>query len=423
MVVSAAFALFLMLSVPIAHVLAISAAIYIGHSGNWVLLQSFPQQLYGGLEKYGLLAIPLFMLVGELMNEGGITRRLINFASVFVGSLRGGLAYINLVANMFMAAIIGSANAQIAVMGHAMVPEMVKRGYNREFSTAVTAAGGLMAPIIPPSMLFIIYGVLAQISIGDMFLSGVIPGILMGVFFAAVIAVMGFFYNYPQEKRKSLRESFAAVIDAAPSLSIPVIIIGGIASGVATPTESAALAAVVSLIVGVVFYREFRVEHVPEMLVRLVANSSTVLFLVATANVFGWIIVYERVPQTLADMMQQFTDNPFVFLLLLNVLLLGVGMILDGIAALILIVPILLPIAMSSYGIDPFHFGVVICLNLVIGLMTPPVGTALYIAANVSGCKPMAIMKPFMPFLLASLAVLFLITWEPRFVTWILSRS
>ena len=321
-----------------------------------------------------------------------------------------------------MAAIIGSANAQIAVMGHAMVPEMVRRGYNREFATAVTAAGGLMAPIIPPSMLFIIYGVLAQISIGDMFLSGVVPGILMGASFAAVIAVMGFFYNYPREMRKSLREALAAIVDAIPSLSIPVIIIGSIATGVATPTESAALAAVVSLIVGAVFYREFRLENVPTMLVRLVANSSTVLFLVAAANVFGWIIVYERVPQVLAVTLQQLTDSPFLFLLMLNILLLGVGMILDGIAALILVVPILLPIAMSGYGIDPFHFGVVICLNLVIGLMTPPVGTALYIAANVSGCKPMAIMKPFMPFLFASLVVLLLITWEPRLVTSILGR-
>ena len=422
MIVSIGFTVLLLAGVPIALVLAMTAMIYIVASGNTILFQSMPQQLYGGLEKYGLLAIPLFMLVGELMNEGGITRRLIAFAGVFVGSLRGGLAYINLVANLLMAAIIGSANAQIAVMGHVMVPEMVRRGYNREFATAVTAAGGLMSPIIPPSMLFVIYGVLAQISIGDMFLAGIIPGILMGIAFISVVAIMGFFYAYPREERKSRRAALSDILGALPSLTIPVVIIGGIAGGIATPTESAALAAVAALAVGAIFHREFHISHVPQILIRLVTNSSMVLFLVAAANVFGWIIVYERIPQMLAVTMQQMTSDPFVFMLMLNLLLLGVGMIIDGIAALILIVPILLPIATSSYGISPFHFGVVVCLNLVIGLLTPPVGTALFVAANVSGCKPTAIMKPLTPFLLASLLILMLITWEPRLVTVILSQ-
>lgn len=416
------FAFLLFAGVPIALVLAMTAMVYIWTSGNLILFQSFPQQLYGGLEKYGLLAIPLFMLVGELMNEGGITRRLVNFAGVFVGSLRGGLAYINLVANMFMAAIIGSTNAQIAVMGHVMVPEMARRGYDRNFATAVTAAGGLMSPIIPPSMLFVIYGVLAQISIGDMFLAGIIPGLLMGLSFIGAVAVMGFFYEYPREEAMSRAQALQAILRALPSLGIPVVIIGGIAGGIATPTESAALAAVAAVLVGLIAHGEFKVGRVPQMLVRLVVNSSTVLFLVAAANVFGWIIVYEKVPQTLAVQMQLLTENPFVFMLLLNVLLLLVGTVIDAIAALILVVPILLPIAQSSYGIDPFHFGVVVCLNLVIGLLTPPVGTALFVAANVSGCKPAAIMKPLAPFLLCSIAILILISWQPDLVTGIIGR-
>lgn len=416
------FAVLLFAGVPIALVLAMTAIVYIWTSGNFILFQSFPQQLYGGLEKYGLLAIPLFMLVGELMNEGGITRRLVNFAGIFVGSLRGGLAYINLVANMFMAAIIGSTNAQIAVMGHVMVPEMARRGYDRNFATAVTAAGGLMSPIIPPSMLFVIYGVLAQISIGDMFLAGIVPGLMMGASFIATVAVMGFFYAYPREQAKSRVDAIRALVGALPSLSIPVVIIGGIAGGIATPTESAALAAVAAVLVGLLAHGEFKFGRVPKMLIRLVANSSTVLFLVATANVFGWIIVYEKVPQTLAVQMQLLTENPFLFMLLLNVLLLLVGTVIDAIAALILVVPILLPIAQSSYGIDPFHFGVVVCLNLVIGLLTPPVGTALFVAANVSGCKPAAIMKPLAPFLLCSIAILILISWQPVLVTGIIGR-
>ncbi|MBC6718701.1 TRAP transporter large permease [Aurantimonas sp. DM33-3] len=415
--VPAAFFLLLLAGVPIALVLALTAAIYIGWSGNTLLFQSFPQQLYGGLEKYGLLAIPLFMLVGELMNEGGITKRLIALAGIFVGSLKGGLAYINLVANMFMASIIGSTNAQIAVMGHVMVPEMERRGYNREFAAAVTAAGGLMAPIIPPSMLFVIYGVLAQISIGDMFIAGILPGLLMGALFIGVVALMGFFYEYPRGDQMSRHEAWRALLGALPSLSIPVVIIGGIAAGIATPTESAALAAVAAIVVGASVHREFRLSQVAAMMTRLVANSATVLFLVATANVFGWIVVYEKVPQTIAAYMQSLTNDPFVFLLLLNLLLLVVGCVIDAIAALILIVPIVLPIAVAAYGIDPFHFGVVICLNLVLGLLTPPVGTGLFVAASVSGCKATDIVKPLAPFLLATILVIVLLAWQPVLTT------
>lgn len=418
--VAISFSILLIAGVPIALVLAMTALIYIWYSGNEVLLLSYPQQMYGGLEKYGLLAIPLFMLVGELMNEGGITRRLVGFASVLVGSLKGGLAYINLIANMFMAAIIGSTNAQIAVMGHVMVPEMDQRGYDRNYATAITAAGGLLSPIIPPSMLFVIFGVLAQISIGDMFLSGIVPGLIMGASFLVVVAVLGFFYEYPSEKRQGWSESLRNIVAALPSFSIPVVIIGGIAGGVATPTESAALASVAAVVVGAVFYREFDLRNVPGLLVRLLLNSSMVLFLVATANVFGWIIIYEKIPQTLAVYIQSMTSNPFVFMLLLNLLLLVVGMLIDAIAALILIVPILLPIAMTRYGIDPFHFGVVVCLNLVIGLLTPPVGTALFVASNVSGCSPGAILKPLLPFLAAAIGVLILISWQPTLVTMLL---
>ncbi|MGR3652258.1 MAG: TRAP transporter large permease [Roseovarius sp.] len=415
--VAVSFGVLLFAGVPIALVLAITAMIYIWLSGNEVLFLSYPQQLYGGLEKYGLLAIPLFMLVGELMNEGGITRRLVNFAGIFVGSLRGGLAYINLVANMFMAAIIGSTNAQIAVMGHVMVPQMVDRGYDRNFAAAVTAAGGLMSPIIPPSMLFVIYGVLAQISIGDMFIAGILPGLLMGGAFILVVAVMGFFYEYPREARMTRSEAIRHLLRAIPSFLIPVVIIGGIAFGVATPTESAALASLASVIVGWAIHREFDPARLPAVMKRLLVSASMVLFLVATANVFGWIVVYEKIPQALAAQLVILTENPIAFLLLLNLLLLGVGMVIDAIAALILVVPIALPIAMQSYGIDPFQFGVVVCLNLVIGLLTPPVGTALYVAAFVSGCKPVAILKPLAPFLGCAMLVLVAVSVWPSLTT------
>lgn len=412
-----AFAVLLLVGVPVAIVLAATAMVYIGSSGSWVLFQSYPQQLYGGLEKYALLAIPLFMLVGELMNEGGITKRLIAFAGVFVGSLKGGLAYVNMGASMLAASIIGSANAQIAVMGSVMVPEMEKRGYDRAYAAAVTTAGGLLAPIFPPSMMFVIYGVMAQISIGNLFIAGIIPGLMMGGAFLAIIALLGFFYNYPAEQRMTRDEAIRAILNAIPALAIPGVIIGGILGGFATPTESAALAALAALLVGTFFYRDFDFRRVPKMLSRLVMNSSIVLFMVAAANVFGWIITFEKLPILLAGELQALTSDPFIFLMVMNLALLLICMFLDEIAVLILVVPLLLPIATANYGIDPYHFGVIICMNMVLGLVIPPVGTSLFVAAKVSGVKAGRIMKPLAPFIIATMAIMFLITWEPRLAT------
>ncbi|MGQ9367060.1 TRAP transporter large permease [Azospirillum sp. ST 5-10] len=422
MTLAVVFTSLLFLGVPVALVLALSALAYIFVSGNDVLFLSYPEQLFGGLEKYGLLAIPLFMLVGEVMNEGGITRRLIGFASVFIGSVRGGLAYINLIANMMLAAIVGSANAQIAVMGQIMVPEMERQGYSRAFAAATTAAGGLMAPIIPPSMLFVVFGVLAQISIGDLFVAGIIPGLMMAVAFIAVVAVIGAVRGLPSGRRLSREEKIDNILWGLPALIVPAVIVGGILFGVTTPTEAAALGIVAAAAVGALVYREFRVDRLGDMLVRMTINASIVLFLVAAANVFGWVIVFEQVPQNVAAWLQSLTDDPLTYLLLVNALLLFVGMVIDGIAALIILVPILLPIAQTVYGIDPFQFGVVICLNLVLGLLTPPVGAGLFVAARVSGEKPGAIFKAFTPFLVATAAVLLAITVFPALTTALIAK-
>lgn len=422
MVLAAAFSFLLFLGVPVALVLALAALIHIPASGNEVLLLSYPQQLFGGLEKYGLIAIPLFMLVGELMNEGGITRRLIAFASVFVGSVQGGLAYINLIANMILAAIVGSANAQIAVMGQIMVPEMERQGYRRDFAAATTAAGGLMAPIIPPSMLFVVFGVLAQISIGDLFIAGILPGVLMGVSFIVVVAIIGAVHGLPRGKRLTGREKLHNLVSGIPSLMVPAVIVGGILMGLTTPTEAAALGIAAAVLVGALIHREFHFDRLGDMFVRMATNAAIVLFLVATANVFGWIIVFEQVPQHVAAWLQSLTADPLVYLLLINVLLLFVGMVIDGIAALIILVPILLPVAQQVYGIDPFHFGVVMCLNLVLGLLTPPVGAGLFVAARVSNLKPGAVFRAFMPFCLATVIVLLLVTWQPWLTTALIGR-
>ncbi|MDP3348263.1 MAG: TRAP transporter large permease [Hydrogenophaga sp.] len=415
--IAAVFTSLLFLGLPIALVLAMVALTYIYASGNPVLYLSFPQQFFAGLENYGLLAIPLFLAVGELMNEGGITRRLVALASVFVGHLRGGLAYINILANMFLASIMGSANAQVAVMAQVMVPEMEKQGYSRGFATATTCAGALLAPVIPPSMLFVIFGVLAQISIGDMFIAGIVPGLMMAFAFICVIALLGYRYKYPPGERLSRQQKLRNMGAAIPSLLVPIVMIGGILGGITTPTEAAAVGALTAVLVGIVAHNEIRFARIGDMLLRVAVNSAVVLALVAAAGVFGWVIVFEKIPQQLALLLQQITTDPFTFMLLVTALLLAVGTVIDGIAALILLVPILLPVATQVYGINPYHFGVVMCINLTLGLLTPPVGTAIYVAARVTGATPAEILRPLMPFLVATLLILILLCWQPQLVT------
>ena len=415
--IAAVFTSLLFLGLPIALVLAMVALVYIYASGNPVLYLSFPQQLFASLENYGLLAIPLFLAVGELMNEGGITRRLVALASVFVGHLRGGLAYINILANMFLASIMGSANAQVAVMAQVMVPEMEKKGYSRGFATATTCAGALLAPVIPPSMLFVIFGVLAQISIGDMFIAGIVPGLLMAFAFICVIALLGYRYKYPPGERLSRKQKLRNIGAAIPSLLVPIVMIGGILGGITTPTEAAAVGGLTAVLVGRFAHHEIRFDRMGDMLLRVAVNSAVVLALVAAAGVFGWVIVFEKIPQQLAVLLQQITTDPFTFMLLVTALLLAVGTVIDGIAALILLVPILLPVATQVYGINPYHFGVVICINLTLGLLTPPVGTALYVAARVTGATPAEILRPLMPFLVVTLLILILLCWQPYLVT------
>ncbi|MFT5797207.1 MAG: tripartite ATP-independent transporter DctM subunit [Candidatus Azotimanducaceae bacterium] len=407
----------LFLSVPVAIVLVVTSIWYIWESGNTVLYDSFALKMFGGLENYGLLAVPLFMLTGELMNEGGMTKRLINMARVFVGGFRGGLAYINLLANMFMAAIIGSATAQIAVMSRAMVPAMEAEGYDKGFAAATTAAGGLLAPVIPPSMMFVIFGVLAQVPIGDMFIAGIIPGLLLSLAFVVVITIIGWTQQFPKGAWMSRKDASRALIEALPALLIPVAIIGGILFGVATPTESAAVASLIAFLVGWLAYGELKPRQLGEMFRRTAINASMILFMIAAANVFGWVIIYEEVPQKLASLITSITSDPFMFFLIVNATLLLVGMVIDGIAAIILITPILLPIATGNYDISPYQFGVVICLNLVLGLLTPPVGIGLYIASSMSNTPPSTILKALWPFLLAVALVLILLSYFPSLST------
>jgi len=418
MIALAVFIILLVLQIPIAFVLGITTVAYIILSNNLGLMATAPQRLYSGLESYGLLAIPLFMLAGELMNSGGITKRLVEFARTLVGHFRGGLAYVNVIANMLLASIIGSATAQIAMMSKTMVPEMEKAGYSREFSAATTGAAGLLGPIIPPSMLFIIYGVSSGASIGDMFMGGVLPGILLALSFIILIGFMGTKYKWPTHKRATFKEIGKALFNVLPALLVPFIIIAGILSGVFTPTESAAIACFVALVVGTFMYREIKFNKLPGIFVNTAISTATITMLIAMANLFGWMLSFERVPQDIASWMVSLTDNPLVFLLIVNIFLLIVGMFMDGIAALIILVPIFTPL-IANYGIDPIHFGVIICINLTIGVLTPPVGTGLYIASSLANVKLEKLIKAIWPFLVASVIALLVITYVPQIVLWL----
>jgi len=403
----------MLLGVPIGVCLCLAGIVYIFATDATVLFQSFPSQMFGGVDSYGLIAIPLFILIGEIMGSGGITRRLVDLAMGFVGSVRGGLAYVSILANMMLASIIGSATAQVAIMSKIMVPEMEKQGYDKTFAAGVTVYGGMLGPIIPPSVMFVVYSVLAQVAVGDMLMAGILPGILLTVLFFIVIACMGLVYNYPRSKKKTLRERARTIALASPTLLIPIVIVGSILAGIANPTESAAVGAVVSALVGRFVTRELRFSMLPQILLRSAVYSAIVLFLVAAAAVFSWLLIYGKVPQAAAAWIQTVAKDPVSFLLITNVILLVIGTVIDGIPGLIMTVPILLPIATEIYHIDPRHFGVVVVVNLVLGLMSPPVGLSFFVAAAVTGAKPGKMFLVTLPFFLICCAALVLLSLFP----------
>ena len=413
MITSLFFLAILLVGVPIGICLCLAGVVFILNSGSTVLFQSFPLQMFAGVDSYGLIAIPLFTLIGEIMNSGGITRRLVELAMAFIGSVKGGLAYVNILANMMVASIIGSATAQVAIMSQVMVPEMEKQGYDKTFAAGITVYGGMLGPIIPPSVMFVVYSVLAQVAVSDMLIAGIIPGILLTLLFFVVIACMGFFYNYPRSEYRTLRQRARTALGASPTLLIPIVIVGSILGGFANPTEAAAVGAVAAALVGRFVTREFSFATMPRILLRSAMYSAIVLFLVSAAAVFSWLLIYGKVPQAVAAWIQTVAHDPVTFLLLTNVILLVIGTVIDGIPGLIMTVPILLPIATEVYAIDPRHFGVVAVINLVLGLMSPPVGLSFFVASAVTGAKPGKMFIVTLPFFIISCVALVVLSLFP----------
>jgi len=382
------------------------------------LLRLIPQRMYAGVDSFPLMAVPFFVLAGDLMGTSGILIRLVRFAETLVGHIRGGLAHVNIVASMIFAGISGSAIADASALGSALIPGMEVRFKNRNFAAGVCASAATIGPIIPPSIPMVVYAyVVGQVSIGGLFLAGVIPGILMGLGMMAIVYVVARRRGYePEGRRASVREMGSAFRDAVWALIMPIIILGGILGGIFTATEAAAVAAAYAIIVGRFITGELQWRHVQKALTNCVLVSAVVFILVATSNIVSWLLTATMVPATISAALRQVSNNPIVFLLLVNLFLLVVGCLLDNIAAMIMIAPILAPIAVK-YGIDPLHFGFVFVLNSVIGLLTPPVGAILFTVCGIAKAPIERVAKEALPLLLWQVVVLVLVTYFPVLAT------
>ncbi|MGI6142393.1 MAG: TRAP transporter large permease [bacterium] len=405
------FAVLLIVGVPIAIALGMAAVAAIW-SFTTVDMSIAPQIMFKAVNSFPMMAIPFFILAGNVMSSGGISQRLIKFASALVGRLTGGLAHISIISSMFFAAISGSSPATTAAIGSVMLPSMVERGYDRHFAAAVVAAAGTVGVIIPPSIPMVLYAVQAGVSIGRLFLAGFGPGILMGLSMMAVVYIISKKRGYVGTAKISFREGLVAFKDSFFALLMPVIILGGIYGGIFTPTEAAAVAVVYGVLVGFFIYRELKIKDIPNILYKSAVGTAVIMFLIAGANLFGWFLVREMIPQGIAASMMAITNNPYVIIFMINILLLILGTFLNTTAAIVLVTPILLPVLLEV-GIDPLFMGVVMVVNLAVGMITPPVGLCLFVACNIGNVTLDRLTKAIMPLLLVLIACIFLVSYVP----------
>ncbi len=414
------FFFFMILGVPIVLSLLASSFTYLFLNPDLSFLL-IPIKLFRSTDAFIFLSVPLFILAGKLMNITGTTGSLINFADMLVGRLRGGLAHVNIVVSMFFGGCTGAAISDTSAVGSVLIPSMHKKGYPKAFSAAVTAASSTMGPIIPPSIAFILYGAVSNVSIGDLFLAGIIPGILVGVFQMFVVVYYAKKHNFPKRENKlKTKELIAITKEASWALMLPVIIIGGISSGFCTPTEVAAIAVFYSLFVGVAIHKNLNISSILISMRESAIESGAIMIIVAAAALFGWVLAMEQIPMKLADLLIENTSSPWQILLLINIALLLLGMFMDYAPAVILIAPILLPLY-AQIGLDPLQAGAMTCVNLITGLATPPVGCCLFAASVISGESYEKVCLAIFPFIVMNLFVLFLITYVP-FITIFIPR-
>lgn len=409
------FLLFLALGIPIAFVLGLDSLVFI--SMNKLSFFLVPQRMFAFLDSFVMIAIPCYMLTGTLMTYGGLTNRLVKFFLLLVGHIRGSLAIVNVLASMVFAGIQGSASADTAAIGGVLIPTMKKAGYSSEVSAAVTAASSTIGPIIPPSIIFVIYAITANTSIGALFLGGVVPGILLGLTLIIAIVFIGKRQNWEKNPiRAPFREVLACMKDVILALIAPLIIIGGILTGIVTPTETAVIAVLYSFICAAFVFKEIILSDLPKILLETAILSGGIMIIVGMSGIFSWVLTYMQVPRMVSEAMMGITDNPILILLIMNIILLFAGTFFEAVSSIVVFTPIFLPIAMKI-GLDPIHFGVMMVFNLNIGLITPPVGSCLYIAAGIAEIKFEQLVRAIFPYLLILIFVLLLITFYPPLAT------
>jgi len=407
------FLFFLVIGLPVFFGLLAAPGLLLYLNGQERDITLLYRNVYNGIDSFPLMAIPFFMLAGELMNRGGITMRLVEFSQAFMGHLRGGLAHVNVLSSMLFAGLSGSAVADTSALGSMLIPAMEKQGYTRKFAAAITAASSVIGPIIPPSGIMIIYAYVMGESVAALFLAGVIPGAMVGIGLMLMVKFMANKYDFPVATNKySWPERGQASIKAFFPLLTPVIILGGILGGIFTPTEAAAVAVAYALFIGLFVLRTLKISDLSGVITRAGITSSVVLLLVGAAMAFKTVVSLSHAPEQLAAFILTLTSNPLLLLFLINILLFIVGMFLDAGPAIIILGPILGPIFVGL-GIDPIHFAIIMSVNLTVGLATPPMGLVLFVASAVSGERVEAIAKAILPFLAVEIVVIFLITYIP----------
>ncbi|MEF3048764.1 TRAP transporter large permease [Pseudotabrizicola sp. L79] len=407
------FMVFLFLGLPVFFGLIAAPGILLWMNGQERDITLLYRNVYNGMDSFPLMAIPFFMMAGEVMNKSNITLRLVEFSQAMMGHLRGGLAHVNVLSSMLFAGLSGSAVADVSALGSMLIPAMEKQGYTRRFAAAITAASSIIGPIIPPSGIMIIYAYVMGESVAALFLAGIVPGALIGISLMIMIWLMADKYDLPAAtKRATWGERGTASLRAIWPLMTPVIILGGILGGIFTPTEAAAIAVGYSLIIGLFVMRTLKFSDLPDILIRSGITSAVVLLLVGAAMAFKTVASLAHTPEILADFILSLSDNPYILLFLINILLFIVGMFLDAGPAIIILGPILGPIFVEL-GVNSVHFAIIMAVNLTVGLLTPPMGLVLFVTSSVSGLRVETVARAAMPFLLVEVAVIFLLTYFP----------
>lgn len=404
----------MLVGMPIAFTLGVATLIYLAWTGMPLVV--IPQRMVGGVDSFPLLAVPFFILAANLMNSAGITERLFTFARAIVGRVRGGLAHVNILASLIFSGMSGSAVADAGGLGSMEIRAMREAGYKPAYAAAITAASCVIGPMVPPSIPMVIYGVLADASVGRLFLGGVVPGLMTALSLMLMVALTARRKNLPMAESMPAREAVTAGRRAVLPLLTPVIIIGGILFGVFSPTEASAIACLYALFLGRLFYRELSNGNIWQVLLQSARTTASICLIVATATVFAWLLTTLKVPQMAAGFLVSLTTDPMLLMLLISLAIFVIGFFLEGLAVMILVVPVMQP-TLQSVGIDPIHFGVVLVFNLMIGLMTPPMGVGLFVVSSVSGVRMEAITREVLPMLIPLVIVLLLLILFPPLVT------